>query len=623
MQLYKLFFKTSEVRIKNFRSIEYVEVNLADINILIGQNNCGKSNFLRAINVALSNTYPVSEQDIFVSDGEVLTKAKTSIIDIKLRPTKEDGTFDNQFSDFWTSVFTDKWITTDETFGSYVGVRTIIEYDSKFDQYMISKRNIPQWNTSIDTAVCGRKQGFTSDMQSYIMCFYMDAQRDILGDIKSKKSYFGRATSGRDMPEELVRDIETQLNDINAKLVENTPALSDTQAMIAEIGQVIGSKDSKLTIEPISRSLSDLHRGMDVKFSDGRGPSLSVAEYGMGTRSWISFLTLSAYISYLIKSIKKDDDEAELFAFLALEEPEAHLHSLAQKKLFGQIKTFDGQKIISTHSSSIVAQARIEDFIHLYKAEGRTTAHRIEKDVYKTEEIAKIQREFILSKGDILFSTAVVLAEGITEELALPVYFYQYFKCDANAAGVSILGIGGQHYKTFLRLLKDFHIPWFIFSDGEPSARNTVAKAIMAVYSQEISEFNNVVVVIEEGNDYEDHLVDNGYSEYMIAAIDKYEKELREEKDPDGAAADPRPFFERFFEKYKRTHSIEGIDEDLLRKEALLECCQKKDGKAKYAYLIAEEIVAAAPDGDKIPPKVLDLFREVAKELIGGDPGED
>lgn len=612
----------SEVRIKNFRSIEYVDVNLADINILIGQNNCGKSNFLRAINVALSNTYFVSEQDIFVSDSEFLTKAKTSIIDIKLRPTKEDGTFDNEFSDFWTSVFTDKWITTDETFGSYVGIRTIIEYDSKFDQYMISKRTITQWNTSIDAAVCGRKQGFTADMQSYILCFYMDAQRDILDDIKSKKSYFSRATSGRDMPEELVRDIETQLNDINTKLVANTPALSDTQTMIAEIGQVMGSKDSKLSIEPISRSLSDLHRGMDVKFSDGRGPSLSVAEYGMGTRSWISFLTLSAYISYLVKSIQKDDAETELFAFLALEEPEAHLHSLAQKKLFGQIKTFDGQKIISTHSSSIVAQARIEDFIHLYKMDGKTTAHRIEKSLYETEEIAKIQREFILSKGDILFSTAVVLAEGITEELALPVYFNQYFKCDANAAGVSILGIGGQNYKTFLRLLKDFHIPWFIFSDGEPSTKDTVAKAIMAIYSQEISEFNNVVV-IEEGNDYEDHLVDNGYATYMITAINKYEKELREEKDPSGATADPRPFFERFLEKYKRTHSIEGVSEDLLRKEALLECCQKKDRKAKYAYLIAEEIVAAAPDEDKVPPKVLELFREVAKELIGGDSGED
>lgn len=612
----------SDVRIKNFRSIEYVEVKLTDINILIGQNNCGKSNFLRAINVALNNTYFVSEQDIFVSNREVLSKTKTSVIDLRLRPTKEDGTFDGEFSDFWTSVFTDKWITTDETFGAYVGIRTIIEYDSKFDQYTISRKNITQWNTSIDTAVCGRKQSFTADMQSYIACFYMDAQRDILDDIKSKKSYFGRATSGRDMPEEIVRDIETQLNDINAKLVANTPAFSDTQSMIAEIGRVVGSKDSQLTIEPISRSLNDLHRGMDVKFSDGRGPSLSVAEHGMGTRSWISFLTLSAYISYLIKTIKKDDDEAELFAFLALEEPEAHLHSLAQKRLFGQIKTFKGQKIISTHSSSIVAQAKIEDFIHLYKVDGRTTAHRIKNDDYKTEEVAKIQREFILSKGDILFSTAVVLAEGITEELALPVYFNQYFGYDANAAGVSILGIGGQNYKTFLRLLKDFHIPWFIFSDGEPSARTTVEKAVKTIYSREVSEFSNIII-IEEGNDYEDHLVANGYSEYMITAIDKYEKELREEIDPDGATADPRPFFERFFEKYEHTHSKEGNSDDLLRKAALIECCQKKDGKAKYAHLIAEEIVTATPENRKIPPKILSLFQEIEKELIGGDPSEN
>lgn len=608
----------TNVRVQNYRSIEYIDTPLTEMNILIGQNNCGKSNFLRAIHTAFSTTGFVSSQDIFVAEGEVLTKDKSSIIDLMFRPTDTEGNVIHTFSEFWTGVFTDKWITSDETFGDFVGIRTIIAYDPTFDQYSLTRKSITQWNDSIDTAVCGRRQGFTTEMQSYITCFYMDAQRDILDDLKSKKSYFGRATSGRDMPPEMVEEIEAQLNDINVKLVTNTPALNDTQAMIAEIGKVVGVEGSTLKIEPISRSLSDLHRGMDVKFSDGRGPSLSVAEHGMGTRSWISFLTLSAYITYLSKSIKQEDDEAEMFVFLALEEPEAHLHSLAQKKLFGQIQTFSGQKIVSTHSSSIVAQAKISDFIHLYKNKGKTTSSRINKDDYKIEETAKIQREFILSKGDLLFSTAVILAEGITEELALPVFFKKYFEIDANAAGVSILGIGGQNYKTFLRLLKDFRIPWFIFSDGEVSAQKSVSKAVDTIYEKTIEDFSNIIM-IEEGNDYEDHLIANGYAQNMIDAINKYEKELRDEIDPDASRADPRPFFDRHMEDYKRIHHITGDESDVLRKQVLLDLCQKKDGKAKYAQCIAEEIIDAAEETVKIPPKILELLKEVEKNLTGGD----
>lgn len=42
------------VRISNFRSIKSVEVDLGCVNILIGQNNAGKSNFLRALDIAFN-----------------------------------------------------------------------------------------------------------------------------------------------------------------------------------------------------------------------------------------------------------------------------------------------------------------------------------------------------------------------------------------------------------------------------------------------------------------------------------------------------------------------------------------------------------------------------------------
>lgn len=254
---------------------------------------------------------------------------------------------------------------------------------------------------------------------------------------------------------------------------------------MAQIGEIVGTPDSHLQIEPISRKITDLHRGIDVKYEDGQSASFSISEHGMGTRSWISFLTLDAYIRNLISSLKADDEDVEIFVVLALEEPEAHLHSYAQKKLFGQIKKFCGQKVVSTHSSSIVTQSSVCDLIHLYKKRGKTEAHRIKTDDYTKEEIAKIHREVIRSNGELLFSTGIVLAEGITEEQALPVFFEKYFGFDPNYYGMAFLGIRGQNYKTYLKLVRDFQIPWFIFGDGENSAISTIKNALKVAFGND------------------------------------------------------------------------------------------------------------------------------------------
>lgn len=50
----------SKVRIENFRSIEILELSLSTTNVLIGANNCGKSNFLKAINIALGQNKNIS-----------------------------------------------------------------------------------------------------------------------------------------------------------------------------------------------------------------------------------------------------------------------------------------------------------------------------------------------------------------------------------------------------------------------------------------------------------------------------------------------------------------------------------------------------------------------------------
>lgn len=120
----------SQIRIENFRSIETLELSLSMTNVLIGANNCGKSNFLKAINIALGQNKAVSSEDIYVGKDEVLDSSKFATIDIMIRSVDESNNIISNFSDFWINVFTEAWITTDDPMGDYVGIRTILQYDT-------------------------------------------------------------------------------------------------------------------------------------------------------------------------------------------------------------------------------------------------------------------------------------------------------------------------------------------------------------------------------------------------------------------------------------------------------------------------------------------------------------
>jgi len=83
-----------KIRIKNFRSLKYVDISLEPITLLVGVNNSGKTSFLRALNLALGiERRIVSQEDLFIDkNGNKLVK-KEIIIDIQIVPVNENFLF--------------------------------------------------------------------------------------------------------------------------------------------------------------------------------------------------------------------------------------------------------------------------------------------------------------------------------------------------------------------------------------------------------------------------------------------------------------------------------------------------------------------------------------------------
>ena len=595
----------SKVRVSNFRSIESMAIDLGIENLLIGQNNTGKTNFLRAISIAVAGVTDITENDIFVAQGERLDKTKKAIIDIVFKPTDGNGEVCREFSEYWTYAFTESWISTDID-GSFVGIRTVISYDVLRDGYVTVRYRITKWgDDESTTTVENTRTPFTDDMRSFLQTYYMDANRDIVNDLRNRKSYFGRITSSHDMDDNKVAEIEKQLSEVNELIIKNIPSLQQTKERISAIGKTMGTDSSSVEIEPLARKLSDLNKGMDIVMQDGAAASFPISQHGSGTRSWISFLTLAAFVENQNEKLKADDN-AEQYFVLTMEEPESHLHPQAQRQLFDQISRFPGQKIVSTHSPYVVAQSALGNVIHFSKREGKTTAIRYIAD---TQDDQKIFREVINTRADLLFASAIILCEGITEELALPIFFREYFGCAPFSLGVNIVGAGGKDgYKPFLSLSKQFNIPWFIFGDGEKEAKNSARTAIRNIYNVDIKKVALPnVIMFGSGDDYEKHLVHAGYTDIIIQSICELEED------------------DEFFEKYMRTHhgnprkggSIRNYWHEEGRNEALIDLCHER--KTKYAQNIASSLVSQSDKSKRVPPTVKLLFSALATKLGVGN----
>ncbi len=127
-----------KIRIKNFRTLKNVEVNLNPITILVGTNNSGKTTFLRAVNSVLGITRnQINQDDLFIGkDGNYLLdekgKPKKEIsIDIRIVPIDENGKRQNEFDLKWSS----KLGGTDNQFDSqgreFFAFRTVYKFDKE------------------------------------------------------------------------------------------------------------------------------------------------------------------------------------------------------------------------------------------------------------------------------------------------------------------------------------------------------------------------------------------------------------------------------------------------------------------------------------------------------------
>jgi putative ATP-dependent endonuclease of OLD family len=570
------------VRVSGLRGLQNIEVELEPVTVLTGMNNTGKTSFLKAMQLALGNRQFINHDDFYVSDSK---SSDQIIIDIKIVPVSKDGKNSNDFHENWEILFTEDRIIIDDEGKSYIPLRTIVTYDEIKATYKTKQYILPDWpplknedNEYWYQTANGNEKVFHYDEVQF---FYMDAQRDILEDIKLRSSYLGKMISKIEYSKEDVKTIEQQIKELNEQTVNSSTILSNIKNTLKELDSAMDTSSEGVELTPFTKKIRDLNKGLSIHYSDNKD-SFSMEYHGMGTRSWSSLLTLKAFINLLDKNA--ENEQTPFFPILAIEEPEAHLHPNAQKKLYKQISGVKGQKIISTHSPYIAASAELSQIRNFYKDEVSVYCGAIQIKKLSSEDIRKIKRQVIHTRGEIFFSKAIIFFEGETEEQALPIFAEHYFKRTPDEMGINFIGVGGHgNYLPFIRVVESLNIPWFIFSDAEQKVKASVKKQFADSYSKR-SEMD-VVTFLSDENNFENQLISDGYSDAIRESLIKIEI--------------PMCHNPQHVEAKKK--EISNYDDTKL-------CKIITNSKTQFGPIIAKTIIK---NNKPLPPKVIELFEKV------------
>ena len=556
------------IRIAGLRGIKNIEASLPRITVLIGPNNSGKTSFLKAMQLVLGDySRFVSEEDFNIGDGD--TRASSIIVDVRIVPLNSDGIRADVFNAEWAAEFGDK-IKAEPNLNQFVALRARCQPNPTKGGFDTARFTLEKW-PRFDTWTTERIKETRLTQRLSSMPFYaIDAQRDIHSELKERSSYIGRVLSNVDYSNSDVASIEELIRAANEEAVEKSNDLKELKGNLEKLNQSFqGAGAAEIT--PFPKRIRDLSKHFTVHFGSGSDGSFSMEYHGMGTRSWASLLSVKALIKLIDDRYRKEAEP--IFTILAAEEPEAHLHPNAQRTLYRQLAETNGQVLVSTHSPYLCAMADISDIRSLSRSSVSVEIRSVSCPLTAADKKV-LAREIMTKRGELLFSSALVLCEGITEEQVIPGMFQIAYGRQLHDAGVSCVSVGGKNYSPFVKLACSLGIPVFIVSDNDGNTCHEIENQLrrlerdtgLALSAQEFA-----IEYLSSGNDFEAELLAMGLRDELIEALVLSK-----------GSAEPR------FVAAKRREIAALTDSDLL--------VQLRASKASYAGFLGD-VIRSNPNG--------------------------
>jgi putative ATP-dependent endonuclease of OLD family len=488
--------------ITNFRGIlGSITVNFDMFNCIVGQNDAGKSTILKALDAALNETalikadYNVAAQNNHIA-VELFFDARGNecLLGEEILTTIENEELINAEGLLvWKKV----WNVTETNVTKPKTSLVRKKYDGnsdfifKTEAQLIAQCNVNQIETAKGNGeaynnVEKRQKLREFNHQNNIAFAYEVEEIPATGTSKAKAigdaikkvlpafQYFKADTSLSDTD----ATIQKYFKDMAFKLIKDeidTDEMETTvKTQLEEVLQKVTDKinDVVKSTEKVKPKVDfDWSKLISTSFvSDATGNDLPLSSRGDGFRR----ITMMSYFEYLAETERTYATQQIIFGF---EEPETFLHPSAQENLFDKLNSLSEngyQVITSTHSPTIVGNAKRHSIIHISKPNNTYTLNQTAIDFKELAIDLGIKPDNTFTP---LFSTSrlVFLVEGIDDVKAMHHKATLYKQAgliphtfdELNVNIIPIGGCGGVKHWVNLDLFTKLEKPFFIFLDSD------------------------------------------------------------------------------------------------------------------------------------------------------------
>jgi len=476
--------------VKNFRCIRDATIDLNEgVNILIGENNSGKTALLDTLRISLS--YGKQWRDIYVSLSDFY-------ID-KNDPNAKIG--DIEFHLYFD-------VQKEEETGIYNDLLSVVDDNGNKElqlhfRYFIEER---KGTRRVKYKVWGgdkEGQSITPEVLDLIYFVYLDALRDAVQHLRPVK---GNRLG--ELYAQIVTDDKEQ--DTLAKRVRSTLGEDKDWTELIKKGKervnehlketTIRGKEQTVEIDFLPfefRRIVETLRIQTPVYSDTILDNKESQKYFELYQNGLGYNNL-IYIATVLGDLKRRKElSGDAYVSLLIEEPEAHLHPQLQNIFFNYLNNLNKigfQIFVTSHSPTITAKAALDSLVVLQEQNGKITSLSI-----KTSDLGEPNKKYLakfldVTKSQLFFSNGVILVEGISEALLLPV-FSQIIgdEYDIEKKGVEIVNLNGVAFEHFGKL----------FNSDNPSNRLSCRCAILTdddrTGNEEVSSRANKAKGLEKG----------------------------------------------------------------------------------------------------------------------------